>query len=163
MYIRNATEKDLPAILEIFNFEIIHTANAYIYDPWTLDYALEWFRDKKKEGFPFIVMEEKGEVIGYSYYGPFRTRPAYKTTVEYSVYIHRDHRRKGIAVQLVDALFKIARENGIHVIMGGVDAGNVKSIHFHEKLGFTQVAYIKSVAYKFDKWLDLILFQLILE
>jgi len=163
MKIRNATENDLPEILEIFNYEIIHTSYVYIYEPWTMEYVTEWFRKKRKNNFPFLVVEIDNQVAGYATFGKFRDRPAYDSTVEYSVYIHQDHRRKGIALQLVQRLIEIAKEQGRHSIIGGLDAGNKPSYEFHKRLGFTEVAHIKSVATKFDKWLDLVLFQLILE
>lgn len=162
MTIRNATEKDLPAILEIFNYEIINTEYVYIYEPWTLDNMTTYFDEKKRNNFPFIVAVIDNTIVGYATYGKFRDREAYDTTVEYSVYTHLNHRRKGIAFKLVKELIKIAKNKGCHTMIGGLDAGNKPSYDFHRRLGFTEVAHIKSVARKFDKWLDLILFQLIL-
>lgn len=161
--IRNATNYDLTAILDIFNYEIINTEYVYIYESWSLGDMTTYFEEKKQHNFPFIVAEIKNTVVGYATYGKFRDREAYDTTVEYSVYIHRNHRRKGIAYKLVQELIKIAKEQGIHAIIGGLDAGNKPSYDFQKRLGFTEVAHIKSVARKFDKWLDLILFQRILK
>lgn len=161
--IRTASKNDLPEILEIFNYEIINTEYVYIYEPWSLEYITTYFEEKRQKNFPFIVAEIDNTIVGYATYGKFRDREAYDTTVEYSVYIHLDHRRKGIAYKLVQELIKIAKEEGRHTMIGGLDAGNKASYDFQKSLGFTKVAHIKSVARKFDKWLDLILFQLILK
>lgn len=162
MTIRNANEKDLAAILDIFNYEIVNTPYVYIYEPWTLDYIQKWYKEKQNNNFPLIVAEINNKVVGYATYGKFRNREAYDTTVEYSVYIHKDHRRKGMAYKLVKELIKIAINRDCHVIIGGLDAANKPSYDFHLRLGFTKVAHIKSVAKKFNKWRDLILYQLIL-
>ena len=162
MNIRPATEKDLSAILEIFNYEIIHTSYVYVYEPWTMDYITEWFRKKQKSNFPFLVAENENDVVGYGYYTKFREREAYDTTVEYSVYIEKANRGKGIAYKIVSKLIEIAKEQGIYTFIGGVDSENYDSIRFHKRMGFTQVAHIKSVAQKFNKWLDLFFFQLLL-
>jgi L-amino acid N-acyltransferase YncA len=163
MKIRKATEKDLPAVLDIFNYEIIHTPYVYLYEAWTLEYITAWFKEKQETKFPFLIAEHDSVVLGYAYYSLFREKEAYNTSVEYTVYIHRDHRGKGAGYQLVHALIEIAKKQNIKTFIGGVDAGNAPSIAFHERMGFTQVAHMKSVAKKFDKWLDLIFYQLMLD
>lgn len=162
MTIRAATENDLQAILDIFNYEILNTEYVYIHEAWTLEYAMTWFREKQEGNYPFLVAESANEILGYAYYSKFREREAYNTTVEYSVYIHRKHRRKGVAYQLVSTLIEIAKKQGYRSMIGGLDAGNNASNEFHKSLGFTKVAHFKSVARKFDKWLDLIFYQLLL-
>ena len=162
MKIRSATEHDLPAILDIFNYEISNNEFVYIYEPWTLDYALSWFQEIRKNNFPFIVAERDNQLLGYAYYSKFREREAYNTTVEYSVYIHRLHRRKGVAKNLVLELIDLAKIQEYHVMIGGLDANNRASYQFHINLGFVEVAHFKSVARKNDKWLDLVFFQFML-
>ncbi|MDG1333427.1 MAG: GNAT family N-acetyltransferase [Crocinitomicaceae bacterium] len=162
MKIRNAAEKDLQAILDIFNYEIVNTEYVYIYEPWNLEYALGWFQEIQQNNFPFLVIEDDNEIMGYAYYSKFREREAYDTTVEYSVYIHRYHRKKGLARKLVLELIERAKEQGYHVMVGGLDASNVASYNFHKRLGFTEAAHFKSIARKNGKWLDLIFFQLML-
>lgn len=162
MSIRNATQNDLPDILEIFNYEIVHTPYVYLFEPWTLDYITHWFEEKKANNLPFLVYELDGKIAGYATYGKFRERAAYDTTVEYSVYLHKDYRGKGLAYKLVDELIRIAREQNYHVMIGGLDAANHDSIRFHKNMGFVEVAHLKSVARKFDTWRDLIFYQLIL-
>ncbi len=162
VHIRSATRQDLPEMLKIFNYEIVHTPYVYIYHAWTLEYFTNWFEEKQLNGFPVLVAETNHRLAGYATYGRFRNREAYNTTVEYSVYIHLNHRKQGIAKNLVHELIKIAKEQGLHSMIGGLDAENKASHEFHKKMGFKEVANIKSVAKKFDEWRDLVLFQLML-
>ena len=162
MTIRSANQNDLAAILDIFNYEVINTQYVYLYEPWTDQYIQEWFDFKQKNNFPLLVAELDNAVIGYGTYGKFREREAYNTTVEYSVYIHRHHRSKGVGKQLLQELIKQAKEQGYHVMVGGLDSQNKASADFHERMGFTRVAQFSQVARKFDKWLDLVFYQLLL-
>src|SRR5690606_23717393 len=85
--IRNATENDLPAILEIYNRAILHTTTVYDYEPHTIEMRERWFEDKHRNGFPILVAEQDGDVSGFASYGPFRTWAAYRYTAEHSVYV----------------------------------------------------------------------------
>jgi L-amino acid N-acyltransferase YncA len=161
--IREATADDLPAILEIYNDAILNTTSVYNYLPHTLEMRQEWYDQKQKDGFPILVATQANAVIGFSTYGHFRAWAAYKYSVEVSVYIHPEERRKGIAKLLYPPLFAKAREQQLHVLMAGIDASNIASIRLHEQFGFKTVGLFKEVGYKFDKWLDLQFMQLILE
>jgi len=91
--IRIASETDLPAMLEIYNDIILHTAAVYDYEPHTLEMRTEWFRAKQKQGFPVFVAEHDGAIVGFSTIGPFRREwTAYKFSVENSVYVRNDYR-----------------------------------------------------------------------
>lgn len=161
--IRPATKNDVPAILEIFNHALIHTTAIYSYEPYTLAMMEEWFEEKQTNNWPLFVSENEQTITGYVTYGTFRLRPAYKYTVEHSIYVDKDFRKQGIAGALMEKIIAVARENEIHSLIGGIDAENEISIRFHEKYGFEEVAHIKEVGYKFDRWLDLKFMQLILE
>ena len=163
MLIRTATEDDLSAILDIYNDAILNTTSVYNYLPHTLEMRMEWYQQKQKDGFPVLVAEQSGTVVGFSTYGHFRAWAAYKYSVEVSVYIHPKHRGKGIAKLLYPYLIKKAKEQQLHTLMAGIDASNVASIKLHEQFGFKTVGLFKEVGYKFDKWLDLQFMQLILE
>lgn len=160
--IRPATEADVPGILDIYNDAILHTTAIYNYVPHTLAMRLDWFNEKQEQGFPVLVAEVGGKVAGYSCLGHFRAFAAYKYTAESSVYVHTDHRGKGIARALMQPLIDAAKAMDLHAIVAGIDADNKISIKLHEQFGFTAVAHFKQVGYKFDKWLDLIFLQLLL-
>jgi L-amino acid N-acyltransferase len=162
--IRRATEQDLGVILEIFNHAIRHTTAVYSYDPYSPKMMMDWFLEKQQNNFPvFVSTDKKKTVTGFVTYGTFRTRPAYKYTVEHSIYVHPDHRQKGIASHLMKHIIQVAEDAQLHSLIGGIDAENTLSIDFHEKFGFTAVGNLKEVGYKFGKWLDLVFMQLILE
>jgi phosphinothricin acetyltransferase len=124
----------------------------------------DWFAAKDAGGFPVVGAEtEGGELIGFASYGTFRPWPAYKYTVEHSVYVHRDYRGLGVGFTLLTELIALARAQDRHVMIGGVDAANDASISLHRKLGFVHAGTIKQAGFKFGRWLDLAFYQLVLE
>ena len=151
-------------ILGIFNEQILTSTAVYEYVPRTPDWMAAWFNTKESKGFPVIGVEnEAGELMGFATYGVFRDRPAYKYSVEHSVYVHKDHRRKGLGKVLMERLIVAAREQGLHVMVGGIDATNTVSIALHEQLGFVHAGTIKQAGFKFGRWLDLAFYQLTLQ
>ena len=161
--IRPAREADLPEILEIYNDVILHTTAVYTYKPHTPAMRKAWYDDKVKAGYPVFVAEEDGRVIGLSSYGPFRAWPAYKYTVENSVYVAESSRGKGVARLLMQPLIDAARNQGYHAIIAGIDSSNEPSIRLHRSFGFEEVAHFREVGYKFGRWLDLTFLELLLE
>lgn len=158
--IREATEKDLMDILQIYNDAILHTTAVYDYNVHTIEERKQWYEKKKQEGYPLLVFEKNKKVAGFATFGPFRAWPAYKYTIEHSVYVHEDFRREGIAIKLMQELIKIANEREFATLVAGIDAANIGSIKLHEKLGFTFSGVIKKAGFKFDQWLDLAFYQL---
>ncbi|MDF2156921.1 GNAT family N-acetyltransferase [Algoriphagus sp. CAU 1675] len=160
--IRPAEKKDMPEILEINNFEILNSTVNYDYTPKSLEEQTHWFEQKQQAGFPILVAESDGKIHGFATYGTFRSKPGYRFTVEHSVYISNGLRGKGIGKMLMENLIEIARKEGYHTMVGGIDGSNESSYHFHMKLGFKEVARFKETATKFDRWLGLIFVQLML-
>lgn len=163
IHVRPATEQDLPAILAIYNDVILHTTAVYEYEPHTLDMRRAWFNTKKEQGLPVFVAEENGHVAGLSSIGPFRAWAAYQYAVENSIYVASEFRNRGIAKRLMPPVIAAARQLGMHTIIAGIDAGNEASLQLHRGFGFEEVAHFKQVGWKFDRWLDLIFMQLILD
>lgn len=161
--IREATEKDLGAILKIYNDAILHTTAVYDYKAHTLADRTAWYESKRRDGYPLLVLEEDQQVVAYATFGPFRAWPAYKYTIEHSVYVHEDYRHRGFATQLMKKLITIADAGGYATLVAGIDAANAGSIKMHEKLGFTLSGVIKKAGYKFHQWLDLAFYQLPLQ
>ncbi|WCT10791.1 GNAT family N-acetyltransferase [Mucilaginibacter jinjuensis] len=162
LLIRQATEADLADILDVFNDALINTTAVYQDVPHTPDMRLQWYNDRVEAGYPVIIAEFDNEFAGFASYGPFRTGSGYRYTAEHSVYIIFKHRGKGIGKALVLELINIARQNGLHTLIAGIDSSIEASIKLHLSLGFTEVAHFKQVGYKFGEWLDLKLFQLML-
>lgn len=122
-----------------------------------------WFKAKEIGCFPVVgVEDESGQLLGFASYGTFRAWPAYKYTVEHSVYVHKDHRRKGVGRQLIQELIVRAQTQDYHLMVGGIEATNTPSIVLHESLGFTHAGTIRHAGYKFGRWVDLIFYQLLL-
>lgn len=158
--IRQATYEDIADILEIFNYNIRHSTAIYLYEEQTLEERTAWFEAKKEAGEPVLVYEVEGKVGGYATYGKFRAYIAYQYTIENSVYVHEDFQRRGIAKALMHQLIEEAKKHHYRTMIACIDASNMGSKHMHEKLGFTYKGTLEDVGYKFDKWLDLDMYQL---
>lgn len=161
--IRTATEADLQGILEIYNDAIVNTTAVYDYKPHTIEMRKKWFADKKTAGHPVLVTVIDDTVAGFASYGHFRAWAAYKYSVEHSVYVHPNYRRRGIARKLLEVLIESARQNNVHAIIAGIDSDNGVSILLHKQFHFIEVGKFSQVGYKFGKWLDLTFMELILD
>ena len=156
-------ERHAQPIVDIFNEAILHSTALYDYTPRPLESMIPWFRQKAEARYPVIGIEDDaGTLLGFASYGQFRVRPAYKYTVEHSVYIHHAHRGKGLGLLLMQRLIEAAMGQDYHVMVGGIDASNAASIRLHERLGFTHSGTIQQAGFKFGRWLDLAFYQLIL-
>jgi L-amino acid N-acyltransferase len=162
--VRCTFERHADAILAIFNEAIVNSTALYDYQPRTSQSMVGWFDAKKAGGFPVIGVEDgDGTLLAFGSYGTFRAWPAYKYTVEHSVYVHKDHRGRGLGRVVMQELIEAARKNDLHAMMGGIDATNAGSIALHERLGFKHVGTLPQVGFKFGRWLDLAFYQLLLE
>jgi L-amino acid N-acyltransferase len=152
--------KHSAAILAIFNDAIVNSTALYDYKPRVIESMAQWFVTKTLNNFPVIGLEsDEGELMGFASYGIFRAFPAYKYTIEHSVYVHKDHRGKGIGALLLKALIEEAQTRNVHVMVGGIDASNQASIALHEKFGFTHSGTVREAGFKFGRWLDLAFYQ----
>ncbi|MBE9155985.1 N-acetyltransferase [Nodosilinea sp. LEGE 06152] len=163
-YIHCTYDMHAPAILNILNEAIVNSTALYDYQPRTLESMVSWFKTKDAGSYPVIgVHDDSNQLLGFASYGAFRSWPAYKYTIEHSVYIHKEHRGKGLGMALMQRLIEEARSQQYHVIVGGIDATNLASISLHEKLGFSHAGTIKHVGFKFNRWLDLAFYQLVID
>ncbi len=151
------------AILAIFNDAIANSTALYDYEPRTAQSMFTWFEAKARGRFPVIGIEnDAGELMGFGSYGTFRAWPAYKYTIEHSLYVDNRFRGRGVGKALLTALVEAAGKQDYHVLVGGIDAANTVSIRLHEKLGFTHCGTVKQSGFKFGRWLDLAFYQRIL-
>jgi L-amino acid N-acyltransferase YncA len=160
--IRVATPEDLEKILNIVNYSILHTTANYNNEIQTIETQKQWFEDKRVKNLPILIADYNGEAIGFASYGQFREKIGYRFTVEHSVYVSPTFIGKGIGSVLLSGLIQLAKKQGYHTMIGAVDANNLGSIAFHEKLGFKATGTLREVGYKFDNWLDLVFMQLLL-
>lgn len=112
--------------------------------------------------YPFIVFEERGEIVGYAYATQFRERVAYRFTVESTVYVHPDHFGKGIGKQLYQELLILLKSGGYHSVMGVITLPNEASVKLHEQCGFKKAGHFTEVGFKFNQWMDVGYWELIL-
>lgn len=154
--IRAATPTDLPAIMEIYNQAGVGTTASYDLEPVTIQERTNWFERTGRAGGVVLVGDEGGAVVGYASYGPFRDKAGYSHTVEHSVYVLDGKRSSGIGRMLMAALMDYARGQGIHVMVGVLDADNEASRAFHARLGFVESAVLPQVGRKFGRWLDVV-------
>jgi phosphinothricin acetyltransferase len=150
-------------ILDILNDAIVSSTALYDYEPRAAETMVNWFKSKQHAGFPVLgAVDDAGSLLGFASYGAFRAWPAYKYSVEHSVYVHKDQRGKGVGLVLLQNLILVAAQQQYHTLIGGIDVANSASIALHEKLGFTSAGTIKHAGFKFGRWLDLCFYQLLL-
>lgn len=156
--------RHLAAIRDILNHNIVTSTALYDYVPRSDAVMQAWFDAKEKGGYPIIGLEdEAGQLLGFASYGAFRAFPAYKYSVEHSVYVAPTAQGKGYARRLMSALIEHARGADIHMLVGVVDAENEASIALHRQLGFVHAGTLRQAGFKFGLWLDVSFYQLTLE
>jgi len=161
--IRPAAVEDVAAILAIYNDAVETTTASWDLEP--VDYAdrLARYEAAQANGWPLLVAELDGVVVGFASYGPFRPKDGYARTMEHSVYLDPAARGQGVGRALMVELIARARTAGVHALIGGVDGVNEPSIRLHESLGFAEVGRLPQVGAKFGRWLDLVFLELILD
>jgi L-amino acid N-acyltransferase YncA len=151
-------------ILAIFNDAILTSTALYDYKPRTKESMAGWFENKKKGDFPVPgAVDEEGKLLGFASYGTFRAWPAYKYSVEHSIYVAAQHRGKGLGKLLLQEVINAAREQKYHALIGGIDSQNTVSIRLHKQFGFQHAGTLRQVGFKFGRWLDLDFYELILD
>lgn len=160
--IRPADKADLPALLAIYNDAVANTLAIWNETPVDLENRRQWLEGRVRDGFPVLVAERDGAVLGYASYGPFRPFEGFRHSSELSVYVADGARGGGIGRALLTELVREATQRGVHVLVAGIEAGNAASIALHKSLGFEEAGTLKQVGRKFDRWLDLMFMQRIL-
>ncbi|HDR7890367.1 GNAT family N-acetyltransferase [Bacillus toyonensis] len=158
--IREATKRDVAYILDIYNDAILYTTAVYAYKPVTLENRIDWYEQKKADGYPIFVYELDNKVVGFATFGSFRAWPAYKYSIEHSVYVDKEYRKNGIGSSLMEELIATAKEREYMTLIAGIDAENEKSIALHQNYGFVHAGTIQKAGYKFNRWMNLAFYQL---
>ena len=152
--IRPALAADMSAVCAIHNRQGIATTASYDWEPSDEARWLTWLDGQMAAGLPRLVAEDDGEVLGFASYGPFRSKEGWRHTVEHSIYLAPAAHGHGIGRALMTELILRARADGVHVMVGVVDAGNPASMSFHAALGFDLMGVLREGGRKFDRWLD---------
>lgn len=161
--IRNARPEDAGKLAGIYNHYIHSTIITFETEPVTAADLAERIQHIRSAGLPWLVAEEDGQPVGYAYASPWRSRPAYRHSVEVTVYLDREARGRGWGSLLYQQLFDALRSRSIRAAIGGIALPNPASVTLHEKMGMRKVAHFNEVGYKFDRWIDVGYWQCLLD
>jgi len=163
MTIRRTEMRDIATITAIYRHYVLTSAATFEEHPPDESEVARRFRTTTDGGYTHLVAEDGGAVIGYAYSTPWRLRPAYRFTVEDSIYLRPESHRKGVGRALLHSLIEAERAAGRKQMIAVVgDSANVASIGLHEAIGFRRVGVLQNVGWKFERWVDTTLLQLAL-
>jgi phosphinothricin acetyltransferase len=162
MHIRELEDADLGAMTAIYNDAVVNTTAIWNDAIVDVENRRAWVAARKSLGYPVLIAEIEGAVAGYATFADFRAFDGYRFTIEHSIYVDQQFRRRGVARALLPALIDGARAIGKHVMLGAIAADNEASIRLHAEAGFVEVGRLPQVGRKFDRWLDLVFMQLTL-
>lgn len=158
--IRDAVAGDIAAVTAIYAVHVQHGAATFEIEPPDQPEMLRRFTELTAQGFPYFVVESAGRVVGYAYAGPFRTRPAYRFTVEDSIYLDAAAQRRGIGRALLDRLVDACARRGARQMIAVIgDSANAGSIALHRSCGFSDAGLLIASGFKFGRWIDTVLMQ----
>jgi phosphinothricin acetyltransferase len=156
--IRSATDADQEAILDIYNEAVLNSTATFDTDPRTNENQFKWFRTHKNN-HPVIVAEEDRIIVGWASLSAWSDKKAYEKTVEVSVYVHVDHRGKGIGKKLLQVVTLEGKKLDNHTVISRIASENKISLHIHEQLGYRYVGVIREAGMKFGRFIDVYLMQ----
>jgi L-amino acid N-acyltransferase YncA len=160
LVIRPATLADIPAITRIYEHAVAHGTATFELQPPDEAEMTNRMRALLDGGFPYLAAEDGGNLLGYAYAGLYRARPAYRFTVEDSIYIAPQAQRRGIGRALLSRLIADSESRGFRQMLAVIgDSAQTASIELHRALGFRMIGTFENVGYKFDRWLDTVMMQ----
>ena len=161
--LRDAVHADLPAIRDIYNDAVLNTTAIWNEQAVDLGNRQAWFSARQSQGYPILVIVDgDNTVLGYASFGDWRPFDGFRHTVEHSVYVDARFRGQKVGKRLLQEIITAAQRHDYHIMVGAIDASNAVSIRLHESLGFTSCGIIRQAGFKFNRWLDLAFYQLIL-
>ncbi len=152
--IRSAADSDASGITDIYNHYVSKTAFTFEEDEVTDAEMVRRINEVQTAQLPWLVATRNNSISGYAYATKWRSRPAYRFSVEVTVYVDPGSERLGIGSRLYEELLSELRASGIHAVIGGITLPNEASVALHERLGFSKVAHFKDVGFKFNRWID---------
>lgn len=158
--IRPSRDDDLPAIAQLYGHHVLHGTGTFETTPPTVDEMASRRADVLAKGLPWLVAEVDGRVVGFAYGNWFKPRPAYRYSVEDSIYVAPDAAGRGLGRALLAELLLQLEVRGIRKVMAVIgDSANAGSIGLHTALGFERVGVVRSCGWKFGRWLDIVLME----
>lgn len=151
--VRTVKLKDANEISEIYNYYILNSIVTFEETPVTVGEMREKIKSINSK-LPWIVYEKDQQILGYAYASEWKSRCSYKYSVESTIYLRQGEEKKGVGTSLYTELIERLINIGFHVVIGGISLPNDASIALHEKLGFKKIAHFKEVGYKFENWVD---------
>ncbi|HYL89747.1 MAG TPA: GNAT family N-acetyltransferase [Burkholderiales bacterium] len=160
MQVRPATPDDLPAIHEIYGHHVLHGLASFEEQPPPLAELRRRFDDVQSRGLPWLAADFGGVLAGYGYCAPYRTRSAYRYSLEDSVYVRNGAEGRGVGSALLSVLIQSSQDLGYRQLIAVIgDSANAASINLHASFGFLRVATLRSVGFKFGRWVDSVVMQ----
>ncbi|MDR1986080.1 MAG: GNAT family N-acetyltransferase [Treponema sp.] len=159
--IRTVKITDAMAICGIYNHYVKHTVISFEENPISMKEMKSRIVDISSV-YPWLVLEEAGDLIGYAYVNKWKDRSAYEFSVELSIYLKQGHEGKGLGACLLTQLLEAVKKTSIHAVIAGITLPNERSVALHEKLGFTKIAQFKEIGFKLNQWLDVGYWELLL-
>ncbi len=160
MQVRPAIPEDLPAIHEIYGYHVLHGLASFEEEPPSLEELRRRFENVKKRSLPWLAADFGGVLAGYGYCAPYRTRSAYRYSLEDSVYVRSGAEGRGVGSALLGALIQGCEGLGYRQLIAVIgDSANAASINLHASFGFLRVATLRSVGFKFGRWVDSVVMQ----
>jgi phosphinothricin acetyltransferase len=157
--LRSAEASDAEVVAEIYNYEVEHSTATFDLVPRSVEAQRAWILARSGAFSALVADDSSVGVVGFAALSTYRDRAGYRTTVENSVYVHRDHQRRGIGKLLLSALLDVARDSGFHTVIARIDSQSSGSLALHESLGFVVVGVERQIGRKFGRWLDSVIMQ----
>jgi phosphinothricin acetyltransferase len=153
MNIRTAKTSDAKSIATIYNYYIKNTVITFE-EELVGETEMASRIEKISTTYPYLVLEDKNQIIGYAYATQWRVRSAYRYSAKLTIYLQHDLTRKGLGSKLFSSLLEEIRKTDVHILLGGITLPNESSVVLHEKFGFKKSAHLKEIGFKFNQWLD---------
>ena len=160
MNIRRVKFSDAAQIAEIYNFYVLNTHHTFETEPVIVG-EMQNRVGEIVENYPYLVAEENAEILAYAHAAPYKSRCAYNSSIEVSVYVRNGIKGKGFGTKIYEKLFEELAKTDVHAIIAGIALPNDASVRLHEKFGFEKVAHFREVGFKFYKWVDVGYWELI--
>jgi len=161
--LRTAQVTDAEAIAAIYNYEVEHSTATFDLVPRSVEAQREWIAARSGAFSALVADDLSSGVVGFAALSTYRDRAGYRTTVENSIYVHRNHQRQGIGRLLLNALLEVARESGFHTVIARIDTRSTGSLALHTSFGFVKVGVEREIGRKFGRWLDSAIMQKMLD